>query len=157
MPRPQPSKAGQRRYRQPKPPSIQILLQKAQQLKERLSKEPSLTRDALAKELGMAPSYLTRILNLLNLAPEIRQHILAMPPAVQLGSITETRLCPLARSPDWRYQLEEFRKLLFRPARIRKTRTTEAFSRNCNLSPRNIVSDKLKVRVAHRGIPMPVY
>ena len=47
-------------------------------------------------------------------------HVPAMPPAIQLGSLTETRLSPLARNPDHRYQLEEFRKILLRPARIRR-------------------------------------
>jgi len=112
-------RSRQRRYRQPKPPRIQALLRQACGLQDRLNREPGLTRDALARETGMGPSRLTHLLNLLNLAPEIRERILALPPSVTLGSVTERRLRPIARLKDSAAQLLEFGRLLAGPERRR--------------------------------------
>lgn len=110
----------QRRYRPTKEPQIQILLKRAFELKVQLDKTKGLTRDALAKKNGLNPSYLTRILNLLNLAPLIQQHILAMPAEITRSTITECRIKHIARMRDHQAQLEAFRKLLVMPARVNK-------------------------------------
>lgn len=102
----------QRRYRKPKPPRIQVLLRRAYDLKERLDKTPGLTQAALAYELGMSPTRLTMILNLLNLDPRIQQQILAMPPVVGHERITERRIRPLARLQDRTVQRMGFELLL---------------------------------------------
>ena len=87
------------------------------------------THQALAKQEGIFPTVLTKLIHLTRLAPEIQEHIRTMPATARAGPITLGRMVPLARSPDHRYQLEEFRKLLLRPAKIRKPRTSEALSR----------------------------
>jgi len=111
-------RSRQRRYRQPKPLRIQALLKQACDLQDRLNREPGLTRDALAGEVGMDPSRLTQVLNLLSLAPEIRERILALPPSVSRGTVTERRLRPITRLQDPVRQLLEFERLLASPERF---------------------------------------
>ncbi len=106
--------------RPPEPPKIQSILKRAYELKMRLDSSPGLTRDALAKHMGIDPSYLTRILNLLNLHPEIQKHILAMPLEIKRGPLTERRLIPIARTRDRQVQMEAFHRLLAMPARAKK-------------------------------------
>ena len=102
----------QRRYRQPRPPPIQLMLGQAHYLKaHRLDRTPGLTRAQLAREIGVTPSYLTRILNLLNLAPEIQKYIDELPPSKIKGAITESRLKRIGRMEDHQVQIEEFEKL----------------------------------------------
>jgi len=55
------------------------MLNQARELQAKLNESPNLTRDALAKSIGFSPPYLTRLLNLLNLAPEIHAYIDALP------------------------------------------------------------------------------
>jgi hypothetical protein len=110
-------KSQQRRWQKPKPPPIQELLKKAQDLSDSLARTPGLTRDALAKKVGIDPSYLTRILNLLNLAPEIQRYLLMLPPTQTKGLLVESRLKHLARIRDHQTQLIEFEKLKNRPIR----------------------------------------
>jgi AraC-like DNA-binding protein len=104
-------RSQQRRWQEPKPPPIQIMLKQARQLKIRLEQDPDLTRAALANEVGMNPSYLTRILNLLNLAPEIHSYILSLPPSQTKGPITESRIKHLARISNHEDQHREFNLL----------------------------------------------
>jgi len=111
-------RSRQRRYRQSKPLRIQALLRQACDLQDRLNREPGLTRDALAGEVGMDPSRLTQVLNLLSLAPEIRERILALPPSVSRGTVTERRLRPITRIQDSVRQLLEFERLLASPERF---------------------------------------
>jgi len=101
-------RAKQRRYRQPRPPRIQRVLKRAQELQNRLEATPGLTRDALAREEGIDPSQLTKILHLLSLAPEIQRHILAMPPTLGRGPLTVRSLMLLAKIPDKTVQLQNF-------------------------------------------------
>jgi len=110
-------RSRQRRYREPKPLRIQALLRQACDLQDRLNHHPGLTREALAREVGMDPSRLSRILGLLNLAPAIRERILALPPSVTRGTLTERRLRPVARLKDPVRQLIEFERLLSAPER----------------------------------------
>lgn len=102
----------QRRYRQPRLPKIQGLLKLAYELKNRLDKTPGLTRDTLARKQGFSPSYLTRVLSLLNLAPAIQKHILALLPSVRMGPLTERSLRPLTKIQDQDFQVKKFERLL---------------------------------------------
>ncbi len=107
-------RATQRRYRPAPPampPTIQILLKQARELQARLDTDPFLKRGELAKKIGMNPSYLTRVLHLLNLAPVIQDYILHLPPSIHSGPITENRIRSLARNPDHIYQTREFKRL----------------------------------------------
>lgn len=110
-------RSRQRRWQEAKPPPIQIMLKQAYELGLRLDQTPGLTRTALANELAMNPSYLTRLLNLLNLAPEIQRYILSLPPNQTKGPITESRIKHLARIADPHLQLKEFEALKSLPAR----------------------------------------
>ncbi|MCG3205534.1 MAG: hypothetical protein KCHDKBKB_02256 [Elusimicrobia bacterium] len=107
-------RSHQRRYKQtptPQPPSIQILLKSAYRFKRRLEENPKLTRARLAREEGINASYLSRILNLLKLVPEIQSHILKMAPSVIQSPISERKLQHLARNLNRLQQLEEFNRI----------------------------------------------
>lgn len=125
----------QRRYRPPQPPAIQTLLRQAYQLNKELVTAPEITRNNLARRAGVNPSYLTRILNLLKLAPEIQRYILAMPPSEFQSPISERRVQRLARNPVRSYQISEFDKLkvLNARARIPSPRPPNHFLFNGNL------------------------
>jgi len=110
-------RSHQRRYRQPRPPRIQGILRQALELKGRLASTPGLTRDALAHEVGIDPSQLTRLLRLAGLAPEIQEHIRALPPMAGCGLLTERRLRAIARIEKPGEQLRRFRQLLATPLR----------------------------------------
>lgn len=110
-------RARQRRWQEPQPPPIQLMVKHAYQLKMRLDSEPTLNRARLAREVGINPSYLTRLLNLLNLAPEIQEYIMALPPSRTKGPITESRLKSIARLSDYEVQLERFEEMKGRPVR----------------------------------------
>ncbi|MCB4756521.1 MAG: recombinase zinc beta ribbon domain-containing protein [Elusimicrobia bacterium] len=137
-------KRRQRRYRQspePRPPTIQILLKKAYGLKRRLEEDPKLTRAALAKEEGIDASFLSRILNLLKLAPEIQSHILKMPPSNIQSPISERKLQHLARNLNRTRQLDEFNRIKALTGRAKipsPTRTNHFFLR---INPANFPVD----------------
>ena len=116
----------------PKPPRIQALLRQALEFKARLVADPRLTRDALAREIKIDPSQLTRRLRLAYLAPEIQRHILALPPSIHRGPITERRLRPIAKIPSLREQLERFQELLKNPVRAYKMSSARGESPACN-------------------------
>ncbi|OGS12957.1 MAG: hypothetical protein A2234_06900 [Elusimicrobia bacterium RIFOXYA2_FULL_58_8] len=102
-----------RRSKSPRPPRIQQDLLKARQLKERLEKTPSLTKTALARELGISRFELIRRLNLLRLAPEIQDQIAAMPPSLSYGGpISKRTLRDITMIPDFEAQKNEFRRLM---------------------------------------------
>ena len=101
-----------KRVRKLHPPHIQTALKRAHELAARLAADPALTREALAKEAGIHPGHLTRLLPLPDLAPEIQQHILALPPCHGWGPITERALRPIARCRDHEDQVIRFNELL---------------------------------------------
>ncbi len=103
----------QRRYKQPKPPPIQIMLSQAHYMKFLMEKKPNLTRAGLAREFEVTPSYLTRILNLLNLAPEIQKYIQDLPPSLRKGQITESKVKHIARMADHAEQMRFFEDVKF--------------------------------------------
>lgn len=100
------------RRRMSRVPAIQEMLWKAHQYDFRLKANPNLTRTRLAAEIGIAPSFLTRILRLVNLAPKIQDHIKQMPASPYPCPITGSRLRALARSEDYGFQLSEFNRLI---------------------------------------------
>lgn len=109
-----------KRARKPKPPRIQAILKQAHEFKARLVAHHGLTQEILAKEKGLNPGHLTRLLRLAALAPEIQQHILALPPSIHRGLVTERRLRCIAAITDHRKQVERFKDLLSLPVRTRK-------------------------------------
>lgn len=97
----------------PAPPLVQMLLRQAYQLKERLEATYDLTQTDLARELGINRVRVTQMLNLLRLAPEIQQYILAMPPTTtKRAEVTENKLRSLIGVQDHRLQVKKFHNLL---------------------------------------------
>jgi len=119
-------RSRQRRYLLPKPPLIQVILRRAHELQARLTADHSLTRESLAKESGLNPGHLTRLLRLADLAPEIQHYILALPPSIHRGVVTERRLRSIAAISEHGAQLERFYSLLTLPVRAQKKSTPVA-------------------------------
>ncbi|MFA5138313.1 MAG: hypothetical protein WC728_03690 [Elusimicrobiota bacterium] len=105
----------------PAPPRIQALLRQAHEIKARLAADPGLTRTVAAREAGVDPCQLTRLLRLTVLAPDIQRHIRALPPSIGRIVVTERRLRPIAKLPSHRDQLERFHELLQGPVRASRT------------------------------------
>ncbi len=69
-------------------------------------------RAKLARLGHVSRARLTQIMNLLNLAPDIQEQILDLPPVEQGGdTLTERHLRPIAATPSWRRQREMWGKL----------------------------------------------
>ena len=115
-------KRYQRRYKPPRPLAIQRLLQRALVLKERLDMTPGLTRFALAKHLGLDPSRITQIRNLLNLAPQIQTYIRNLPPTKHHDLISDHHWMRLSRIRNQELQLRKFGHL---------QRTSQARHKSC--------------------------
>ena len=115
-----------KRVRKLHPPHIQTALKRGHELAARLAADPAMTRDALAKQAGLHPGHLTRLLRLHDLAPEIQQHIQALPPTNRRNVVTERRLRPIAKIEDPKEQLERFRSLIALPVRAQKRRLATA-------------------------------
>lgn len=92
----------------PKPPAIQGLLEKAYNLKKQLDTAPGLTRFALAKRLGLDPTRISQILNLLNLAPRIQAYVQSLEPTIHHPAISDRDWNRLARIRDHVVQTREF-------------------------------------------------
>jgi len=103
--------ARDNRRRAPHPPRIQRDLLEARQLRERLDKTPGLTKIALGRELGITRFEVIRRLNLLRLAPEIQERIMALPPTSHRCPISKRTLRHITVIPDFERQKEEFRRL----------------------------------------------
>jgi hypothetical protein len=104
----------QRRYQPPKPPAIQNLLKQAYQLNEMLAKA-GINRFTLSKNLGLDPSRITQILNLLRLDAKIQDYIRSLPPTKRHDPIGDRQWMRLARIRDLKTQLKEFKALIGRP------------------------------------------
>ncbi len=96
----------------PKPPPIQGLLKKAYNLKKLLDSSPGLTRFALAKRMGLDPTRISQILNLLNLAPRIQTYIRALEPTIHHPAISDRDWNRLTRIRESSQQIAEFETLL---------------------------------------------
>ena len=100
-----------KKVKQPRRPRIQEALRRAHELKIRLVATPCLTRAALAREIGVHPGQLTRLLQLNDLAPEIQRYIMAMPLCLGWGPITGRALRPIALCRDREDKIRRFSEL----------------------------------------------
>ncbi len=66
----------------------------------------------IARREGISRARVTQVMGLLRLAPEIQEHILAMPEVVRRPAITERVLRPIAQIQNTGEQTDEYRKLL---------------------------------------------
>lgn len=69
------------------------------------------TQAAIARREGISRARVTQVIDMLRLAPEIRQHILSMPKAVRRPAITERALRSIAHL-DPGHQVDAFKTLL---------------------------------------------
>ena len=64
-----------------------------------------------ARAIGVSRARMSQIANLLLLAPEIQEVILALPPVTNgPGPITERQLRPIVAEPEWTKQLQMWRE-----------------------------------------------
>jgi hypothetical protein len=91
-------------------PTIKDLLARAEHY-ERTLREKRLTKSQLAKREGMTRARMTQIMNLLKLAPEIRNHILDLKDPEEIKHYTERRLRKLASARGRKRQLAGFNKI----------------------------------------------
>jgi hypothetical protein len=88
-----------------------------------MTNDPTInSRADLARELGVSRARVTQVLSLLDLAPEIREALLALDDHQAIRFFSERRLRPLLRLADPQRQVRQFRRLLAglpkgRPAR----------------------------------------
>ena len=65
-----------------------------------------------ARRLNLTRARMTQITNLLLLAPEIQDQVLALPPTVSgRDPVTERQLRPVAADPDWSKQMKMWRQI----------------------------------------------
>jgi len=88
------------------------LLRKAIEGQALLESGEALNQADIARREGVTRARVTQVMGLLRLAPEIRQHILAMPDAVRRPAITERALRPIAQLEDPADQRARFQELI---------------------------------------------
>jgi hypothetical protein len=93
---------------------------------------------ALARELGITPTRVTQIMNLLKLAPQIQEHILNLPPVRGKEGLSEKHTRTLCRIPDQRLQKEVFGHLC--------SRINERESRDVQISGHPVILGPLSHR-----------
>jgi len=69
----------------------------------------------IARREGLTRARVTQVLGLLRLAPEIQEHILAMPETVRRPVISERALRPISQIENAGKQVDEFQRLLCLP------------------------------------------
>ena len=104
-----------------RPPRIQVLLKLAYQFQERLKQDTSLSQSALARDLGITPTRVTQIMNLLRLAPDIQAYILRLEPVRNREGLSEKHMRTLCRIKNPKLQSEVFGHLA---AKTRRAATT---------------------------------
>ena len=98
--------------REPKPPRVMELLRKALEWQALLESGEVRNQAEIARREGITRARVTQIMGLLDLAPEIQQHILSMPDAVRRPAITERALRPIAQLENAGDQARRFEELL---------------------------------------------
>ena len=96
----------------PKTPRIVELLRKAIEWQALLESGEVTCQAEVARREGLTRARMTQVMGLLRLAPEIQQHILAMPDMVRTPSITERALRRVTRLAQPGAQLRAFQQLL---------------------------------------------
>ena len=97
--------------KKPKTPRVAELLQMATEWQRQLDAGEVKTQAAIARREGIARARVTQIMALLRLAPEIQEHVLNMPDAVNRPAISERALRPIVRFEAFSDQRAQFRKL----------------------------------------------
>lgn len=74
------------------------------------------TQAAIARREGITRARVTQVMAMLRLAPEIKEHILAMPESVGRPAITERALRPMVRTHNPTEQRAKFQELIRKAA-----------------------------------------
>lgn len=94
-----------------KEPVIRQYLVLAEQIKQYLSDNPAKTASNVASWLGLSPSRVSQILNLLFLCPKIQEEIL-LSADKKLYSIPEHKVRIITKEVDWERQREMWKELI---------------------------------------------
>jgi len=97
--------------KRPKTPRVVELLQTALEWQRQLDAGEMETQAAIARREGITRARVTQIMALLRLAPEIQEHILAMPESVGRPAISERALRPVVQMEDPTGQTARFQEL----------------------------------------------
>lgn len=84
---------------------------KAKQYEKLLQRKKVKNKTELAQRQGISRARVTQILNLLKLAPEIREYLESLTDEKQLRYYTERRLRPITVTKGHKSQMEKFDKL----------------------------------------------
>ncbi len=79
--------------------------------KELIESGKGVTQADIARREGLSRARVTQIMDLLNLAPNIQEHILSMPEVIQRPMVTARSLRPILKFVDISKQLAAFRSL----------------------------------------------
>jgi len=98
--------------REPRTPRVVEHLRKALEWQGLLESGQVANRAAIARREGITRARVTQVMGLLRLAPEIQEHLLALPDMVRRPAITERALRQFAQIEDQKQQIAELRDLL---------------------------------------------
>ena len=96
----------------PRTPQIVEFLRKAIEWQALLESGEAKNQSDIARREGVSRVRVCQVMCMLRLAPEIQQHILAMPETIRRPVITERVLRPVAQLPDIADQNARFQKLI---------------------------------------------
>lgn len=102
----------------PKPPKVPRIppvvefLRKAREWQALLASGQAKNQADISRREGISRVRVTQVMRLLRLAPEIQQHILAMPETIHRQVISERALRPIAHLEDVTAQKARFRQLV---------------------------------------------
>ena len=103
-------RAPAKRCRKPRPHPATKALKKARKWRALIDSGRVESRAGIAREEGVSRARVTQVLGLLNLAPEIREHVLSMPSTNGHRPLSERSLRPLIGLSPSR-QLVQFKRL----------------------------------------------
>ena len=92
-------------------PRVARLLALAHQIDQRIQAGELRDLAHAAEVLDLTRARVTQITNLLLLAPEIQEALLALRPTAGRDQITERQLRRIAAEPDWRRQMTMWRRI----------------------------------------------
>jgi len=98
--------------RAPRTPRVAELLRKAITWQELLSSGAAPTQAEISRREGITRARVGQVMEMLRLAPDIQERLLAMPATVGRPPVTERTLRPILHIKDLRRQTREFERLL---------------------------------------------
>jgi len=98
----------------PRIPRVAEFLRKALEWQTLLKSGEATNQATIARREGISRVRVTQVMWLAHLAPEIQQHVLAMPETIRRSAISERALRPIARLDDVADQQTRFQELIGR-------------------------------------------